>query len=103
VISLYREGQREAGAKLHWEVRQQFVDILALCRRYKLIHDYVISRVRTESRARARYINAFALVAVPLVAVLGVLLAYILIKQILGPIRQLALETAPGIQEPQVG
>ena len=31
----------------------------------------------------------------PLVAVFGVLLAYILIKQILGPIRQLALETAP--------
>ena len=32
---------------------------------------------------------------VPLVVVLGVLLAYILIKQILGPIRQLALTTTP--------
>jgi signal transduction histidine kinase len=95
VISLYREGKREDGAKLHWEVRQQFIDILALCRRYKVAHEFAISRARTESRGRARFINAFALVAVPAVAVLGVLLAYILIKQILGPIRQLALSTAP--------
>ena len=95
VIALYREGQREAGAKLHWEIRQRFVEILNLCRRFKLTHEFAISRVRTESQARARFINVFALVAVPLVAVLGVLLAYILIKQILGPIRQLALETAP--------
>jgi signal transduction histidine kinase len=95
VINLYQEGKREGGAKLHWEVRRQYVAILNLCERYKLIHDYVISRVRTESQARARFINAFALVALPTVAVLGVLLAYILIKQILGPIRQLALETAP--------
>jgi signal transduction histidine kinase len=102
VISLYRTGQREAGAQLHWQVRQQYVDILNLCRRYKLIHDYVISRVRTESQARARFINAFALVAVPTVAALGILLAYILIKQILRPIRQLALETTPANPGTQV-
>jgi len=95
VINLYREGKKEMGAKLHWEVRHQYVDILNLCRRYKLTHEYAISRVRTESQARARFINAFALVAVPAVVVLGVLLAYILIKQILGPIRQLAMEAAP--------
>ena len=28
VIALYREGKREAGAKLHWEIRQQYVEIL---------------------------------------------------------------------------
>jgi len=95
VISLYREGKRAEGAKRHWEVRQQYIDILALCRRYKMTHEYAISRVRTESQARARFINAFALVAIPAVALLGVLLAYILIKQILGPIRQLALSSAP--------
>ena len=96
MIALYREGKREAGAKLHWEVRQQFVDLLNLCERYKVMHEYAISRARTESQARARFINAFALVALPVVAILGVLLAYILIKQILGPIRRLALETGPG-------
>ena len=73
-----------------------------LCQRYKVTHEYAISRVRTESQARARFINAFAMVAVPAVAVLGVLLAYILIKQILGPIRQLALSTAPADPGAQV-
>jgi signal transduction histidine kinase len=95
VIKLYREGKREAGEQLHWEVRRQFVTLLNLCERYKLIHEYAISRVRTESQARARFINAFALVAIPTVGVLGVLLAYVLLKQILGPIRRLAVETAP--------
>ena len=99
VISLYREGEREAGARLHWEVRRQYVDILNLCKRYKLMHEYAISRARIESQARARFINAFALVAVPPVTILGVLLAYILIKQILGPIRQFG----PGDRSGQPG
>jgi signal transduction histidine kinase len=96
VIRLYQEGQRDAGAVLHWEVRKKYVAILNLCERYKLIHDYAINRVRIESQARARYITAFALVAMPIVAVLGLLLAYVLVKQILGPIRRLAAEAAPG-------
>ena len=95
VIKLYREGRKEEGARLHWEVRRQFVALINLCERYKLIQEYAIARVRTESQARARFINAFALVAVPAVGALGVLLAYVLIKQILGPIRRLTLETAP--------
>ena len=102
VIALYREGKREAGAKLHGEIRHQYGEILNLCQRYKVAHEYAISRERTESRARARFINAFALVAVPAAAVLGVLLAYILIKQILGPIRQLALSAAPAAPGAQV-
>jgi len=97
VINLYREGKRQAGAKLHWEVRHQYVEILNLCRRYKLTNESAISRVRKESQARARFINVFALAAIPAVAILGVLLAYILIKQVLGPIRQLALETGPAM------
>jgi len=95
VINLYREGNKEGGAKLHWEVRQQYVEILNLCRQYKLINESAIARVRKESQARASFVNVFALAAIPAVAVLGLLLAYILIKQVLGPIRQLALETGP--------
>ena len=99
VINLYRQGEREAGARLHWEVRRQFVDLLNLCERYKLMHEYAISRARTESQTQARFINAFALAALPVVAIFGMLLAYILIKQILGPIRRLTLETAPASRE----
>ncbi|MCX5889172.1 MAG: ATP-binding protein [Deltaproteobacteria bacterium] len=99
VINLYRQGEQEAGVKRHWEVRRQFVDLLNLCERYKLMHEYAISRARTESQTQARFINAFALAALPVVAILGMLLAYILIKQILGPIRSLTLETAPASRE----
>jgi signal transduction histidine kinase len=99
VIELYRRGDREAGEKLHWEVRRQFVDLLNLCERYKLMHEYAIARARTESQTQARFINAFALAALPIVALYAALLAYILIKQILAPIRRLALETGPSIRE----
>ncbi len=100
VIELYRRGEREAGAKLHWEVRRQYVDLLNLCERGKLMHEYAIARVRTESQTQARFINAFALAALPVVAVFGMLLASILIKQILGPIRRLTLEAAPAGRDP---
>jgi signal transduction histidine kinase len=96
VIDLYRRGQREAGAGLHQEVRTQFAALLQLCERYKLMHEQAISRVLRQSQAQARFINAFALVVLPGVAALGILLAYILSRQILEPIRRLALETGPG-------
>jgi signal transduction histidine kinase len=95
VIKLYQAGDRVQGAKLHQEVRRQYAAINELCERYKLIHDYTIVRTRGESQARARFINTVALVAMILVVGLGLMVAYILIKQILGPIRRLALETAP--------
>ncbi len=100
VIDLYKKGEREAGAELHWEVRRRFVALLNLCERYKLMHEFAISRVRTESQVQARFINTFALAALPGVALLGMLLAYILIKQILGPIRRLTLETAADLETP---
>ena len=93
VIDLYKTGQREAGAKLHWEVRQQFLELCDLCERYKLIHEQRIQEARSKSRAQAQFINTLSLIVMPLVAVLGMLLGYILVKQILGPIRQLMAET----------
>jgi len=95
VIKLYREGKKGEGAKLHWEARRQFTILYDLCERYKLMHEYAIDRARTESQARARFIAAFATIVMPGVAILGILLAYILIKQILEPIRRLAQETGP--------
>lgn len=99
VIKLYQTGKREEGASLHKEVRRQFGELYNLCERYKLIHEYAISRARTESQTRARFLNTLALVVMPVVAVLGALLAFILVKQILEPIRKLALQTAPAPRE----
>jgi len=95
VIRLYREGKKEEGARLHKEARRQFAALYELCERYKEMHEDAIARTRTESRGRARFINTLALVVMPGVALLGVLLAYILIKQILEPVRVLALDAAP--------
>jgi len=99
VIKFYQAGDRIAGAARHPQVRRQFNELLNLCERLSLMQEYSIARARTESRARARFINAITLVAIPGVAILGALLAYILIKQILGPIRALAVEAAgaPGV------
>lgn len=96
VIQLYQAGEREAGARLHQEARRQFYNIYSLCERAKLIQESAIARARTESQTRARFINVLALTVMPGVAVLGIMLAYILIKQILQPIRQLTLQTDPG-------
>lgn len=95
VIRLYQAGERERGMELHQQVRKEYAAIFALCERLKLIHEYTTARVRSESRTRARFINSLALTAIVIVAGLGLLLLYILVKQILGPIRRLALEAGP--------
>jgi signal transduction histidine kinase len=91
VIRFYREGQREAGGALHREVRGQFLAIYGLCEQYKKAHEENIAETRAASRSQARLINTTAALAMPAALTLGILLAYILIHQVLGPIRQLAL------------
>ncbi|MGB5923361.1 MAG: MCP four helix bundle domain-containing protein, partial [Syntrophobacteria bacterium] len=96
VIELYKADEREAGAKHHWDVRVKFFAIQALCEQYKEINQERISLARTQSRAEARVINKMAFVAIPCVLLLGVLLAYVLLTQVLRPIRQLATGVAAG-------
>ncbi|RJR47996.1 MAG: sensor histidine kinase [Deltaproteobacteria bacterium] len=95
VITLYQAGRRQEGARLHQEVRQKFLAIYDLCERYKIIHEDSIAQVRKESRKQARFINSLALLAIFMVVGLGILLAYTLIRQILGPIHRLAQESGP--------
>jgi len=96
VINLYKDGERETGARLHQDVRRRFNAIRELCERYKLVHEYAINRARSESQTRARFINTLALAAIFSVVGLGFLLVYVLVKQILGPIRRLAQEADQG-------
>ncbi len=95
VIDLYRQGNKEEGWLRHQRVRTQFAAISELCDRLKLIHEYNISRTRSENRQRVRFINTLATATIFSVVVLGALLVYVLFKQILGPIRRLALEAGP--------
>jgi signal transduction histidine kinase len=103
VIKLYKAGQREEGAKLHWELRHQFLEIYDLCDNYKLINQGIISQIKKDSRAQANFIKTMAFVVMPSLLLLGLLLAYILVKQLLEPIRQLSMETGVGAGLPGEG
>lgn len=92
VVDYYKSGDREKGYRLHQEIRSQFFRIQALCNEYKRAHDFHIVQSRDSIRSQARFVQTFSLAAMPTAIILGVLLAYILLKQVLEPIRQLALE-----------
>ncbi|MBI4963421.1 MAG: MCP four helix bundle domain-containing protein [Desulfomonile tiedjei] len=94
VVALYKEGKKEAGFALHKKVRFQFLNIIELCNEYKDKQQARLASARDSMKARAQLINLLALVALFSVIVLAVVLAYTLLNQILGPIRQLALETS---------
>jgi len=92
VILHYKEGERETGASLHREARNRFFSIFELCEAYKNIHKEAIAQARRESLLQARNLRVVAGTAIMAALILGVLLAFVLTKQILIPIRRLALE-----------
>jgi signal transduction histidine kinase len=92
VIALYQQGKREAGAALHEDVRRRFYEILSLCDKYTAGHSQAILNAKKESRSRAHAMNIAALSATIGVCLLGALLAFTLLRQILEPIRRLAMD-----------
>jgi len=95
VIRFYQGGEKEAGMKLHMEIRRQFMTIYNLCEQYKGIHVKSIAGARNETLSRTRFINSMAMIFMQLAGMMGILLAYILFKQVLEPIRQLTMKTFP--------
>ena len=93
VIEHYKKGEREAGLRIHREVRSQFFGILDLCENYKAIHTAHIREVRKKSYAEARRLRFIAGTAMATVLVLAALLAFVLVTHILGPLRNLTMET----------
>ncbi|MBW1721593.1 MAG: MCP four helix bundle domain-containing protein [Deltaproteobacteria bacterium] len=92
VIANYKAGRREAGARLHKEVRNRFFKILQLCEEFK---DFQAERTEgaiDRSHAQAENLRLIAGTAMLIVLFLGVLMAFVLVNQILGPVRRLALE-----------
>ncbi|MGQ9921616.1 MAG: ATP-binding protein [Desulfobacca sp.] len=95
VIASYQQEQRQAGAEEHRRLRQQFQELFLLCDRYKNIHARRIAEAKLESRFQAKLITNTVLFLLPSIAALGLLLGYTLVKQILGPIRQMLVENNP--------
>lgn len=92
VIKHYKNGEREAGAKLHQKARVHFFKVLTLCEQYKNLHGRRIEILREESKDRAAKLRLVVGTAMVAVIALAVLLIWVLFRQILGPVRRLALE-----------
>jgi signal transduction histidine kinase len=92
VIDYYRAGEKELGTKLHRSVREHFFEVLKLCEEYKAFHAKRINEVRDDSLSQARKLRIIAGTAILCVLFLAVLLAFVLVHHILGPVRRLALE-----------
>lgn len=91
VIRLYREGDREKGFAQHLEVRKKFHAIYNLCEQYKRVLEEDIRETHEVYRKSAHMVTIMAWGAIPGSVVLGFLLAYIFIRQILIPIRRMAI------------
>jgi signal transduction histidine kinase len=103
VIDHYREGRREAGARLHKEVRGHFFKLLSLCEGYKGLHTRQIMHSRAASQAEARNLRLTALSSMGLALSMVLLLAFILAKHILGPLRALMREADRESRPPPPG
>jgi signal transduction histidine kinase len=95
VIRLYQGGDKSSGLKLLHEVRREFLVIHELCEQLKELYRRKMLQAQEELQSRNRHIHAAALIAIQVAAMTGALLAIILFKQILGPIRQLTRDTVP--------
>lgn len=92
VIQYYKNGNREAGAEIHPQSRDAFFKILSLCHQYKNIHKEKIVAAGHESRARAKKSRAVTAAAMLVGFSLAIVLAFILMHQILGPVCKITME-----------
>ncbi|MBU1004171.1 MAG: histidine kinase [Proteobacteria bacterium] len=93
VLALYKQGNRDAGARLHWEVRDEFLVLYNLCESYRARHEELLNKESEKYKEKADLIAVMAGIGLPGSVLFGGLLVLILLRQVLGPIRQLALET----------
>ena len=92
VIAFYEAGDRKAGIQLHQKVRNHFFRVLELCEGYKAIHTKRIKQAKERSHAQAKRLRIVAGAAMLLAFFLGLFLVFVLVNQILGPIRKLTSE-----------
>jgi signal transduction histidine kinase len=103
VIGLYKAGKTEAGVKLHKDVRVHFFKTLKLCERYRQLNYRRIDDTRRRSLTQASRLRIIAASAMTTAMILGGLLFFVLVRQILEPIRRLARETDRGARKAEYG
>ncbi|UCE54475.1 MAG: histidine kinase [Desulfobacterales bacterium] len=92
VIELYEAGERKGGAELHHEARNHFFRVLEHCEDYKKFHQQRILTAEAQSHSQAIKLRIMAGVAMIISFLLAVLLAFVLVNQILGPVRRISAE-----------
>ncbi|BBO66599.1 hypothetical protein DSCA_05290 [Desulfosarcina alkanivorans] len=93
VIEYYKTGQVKFGTKLHQDVRNRFFAILQSCEEYKREHTHSIMTAKQEALDEAARLRDIAMAIIVTHVLLVILLAYLLVYQILNPLRALLLET----------
>jgi signal transduction histidine kinase len=93
VIDYYKAGRIKFGSTLHQDVRNRFFNILEMCEDYKKAHTEAILAAKQRALRQAAHLRSTA-GGVILAHVLFIgLLAYLLVSQILKPVRAMILET----------
>lgn len=92
VIALYKAGRREEGARIHKEVREIFFETVAVCHDYKALQKQRIVQARAHSYNEASRLRLMAGGGMVTAFLLGLVLVFFLLHNILSPVRRLALE-----------
>ncbi len=100
VIDLYTAGQRDAGAARHWAVRGEFGELINLCEQYKALHEQSILRTQRNYSKNVQRVTLLTAIALPFAVGMGLLLGFILLKQVLIPLRQLVDPERPDGRPP---
>lgn len=92
VIEYYMKGELEAGSLLHKQIRGHYSGILEASREFRNFFLERIRKVKDASLIQGRKLRVIAGTAILTVFFLAVLMAFVLVNNVLGPVRRLALE-----------
>jgi signal transduction histidine kinase len=90
VIHLYAQGRQDEGLKLQRGVRSQLFDIIELCRRFQKIHEESLDEARRDNQGRVILVKELTMIGLVWALLLGSVLAYTLVRNVLEPIHRLA-------------
>ncbi|GAB4349487.1 MAG: hypothetical protein Kow0099_32550 [Candidatus Abyssubacteria bacterium] len=96
VIGLYKAGHHEEGARLHREVRGEFFNVLKPCEEHIEIHRSKLGHTWAQARKEALRLRLIAGGAISAAVVIGGLLSFALVTQVLDPIRRLVIMAGGG-------
>lgn len=91
IIELYDSGRKEEGYKLHREIRNPFYSVKDLCEQFKQVQYESIGALSGGIRSHVTFFDTAATIAMVSAAILGIILAVLLLNRVLVPIRLLAL------------